>query len=201
MRILIACEESQAICIAFRNKGHEAYSCDLQKCSGGHPEYHIIADVMTVINGGWVTTQAGARVYIDKWELMIGHPECKFLCWSGERWIKNNPERLAKRMEAFEFLKTLYNCQIEKVCIENSLSLWLERNWKKPTQTVHPFHFGDPYRKSTCLWIRGLKPLIPTNIIWQRYPAAHKEGPSSERSKIRAKTYPGIALAMAEQWG
>lgn len=201
MNVLLGCEESQAVCIAFREKGHEAYSCDEQECSGGHPEWHIIADVLEVIKGGWFTTQAGTRVFIDKWDLGIFFPPCKFLCWSGERWLKDNPSRLEQRMQAFEFFKKLYFADIPSICIENSLSLFLERTWKKPTQTVHPFHFGDPYRKSTCLWLRNLKPLFPTSIVSGREPAVHKMWPGKDRDKLRAKTYPGIAKAMAEQWG
>lgn len=201
MKVLVGCEESQAVCKAFRELGHEAYSCDLQECSGGHPEWHFKMDIFKVIGGGMLVMQSGELVIIDKWDLAIFHPECKYLCWSGERWLTNNPERMAKRMQAFEFLKRLYASPIERVVIEQSLSLFLERTWMKPTQTVHPFHFGDPYRKSTSLWLRGLKPLMPTNIVYHREPAAHNQWPSKDRSKIRAKTYPGIAKAMAEQWG
>lgn len=188
LRILIACEESQVVCKAFRERGHEAYSCDIQDCSGGHPEWHFKEDVFEVIEK------------YGPWDMMIAFPECRYLCWSGERWLTNNPERLVKRMEAFEFLKRLYNSNIPLISVENSLSLFLERKWKKPTQKIHPFHFGDPFRKTTCLWLRGLKPLIPTNILFHRIPAAHNQWPSKDRSKIRAKTYPGIAKAMAEQW-
>ena len=191
VRVLVACEESQVVCKAFRERGHEAYSCDIQECSGGHPEWHIQDDVFKAIH---------RRFW--NWELMIAHPPCKYLAWSGERWMKNNKERLAQRIEAFEFLKALYyQRDIPMICIENSLSLFLERNWIKPDQKIHPFHFGDPYRKTTCLWLRGLKPLIPTNIVFQREPAVHNMWPGKDRDKLRAKTYPGIARAMAEQWG
>lgn len=186
-RVLIACEESQAVCIEFRKLGFEAFSCDIQECSGGHPEWHITGDVLGYLN--------------DEWDLMIAHPPCKFLAWSGERWLTNNPERQQKRKDGFDFLKLLYHAPIPRICIENSLSLFLQRTWKKPTQTIHPFHFGDPFRKSTCLWLKNLKPLMPTNVIYQREPAVHNMWPGPDRDKLRAKTYPGIAKAMAEQWG
>ncbi len=145
LNVLIACEESQAVCLAFRKRGHKAFSCDIQDCSGGHPEWHLKMDVFKAL-------------HIYPWDMMIGFPPCKFLAWSGERW-------------------------------------------QKPDQKFHPFHFGDPFRKTTCLWLRGgLKPLIPTNIIFRREPAAHNMWPSKDRDKLRAKTYPGIARAMAEQW-
>lgn len=188
MRVLVACEESQVVCKAFRERGHEAYSCDIQECSGGHPEWHLHMDVFKA-------THLGA------WDMMIAHPPCKYLAWSGERWLKNNPERQLKRAEAFMFLKTLYYQNIPMISVENSLSYFLERTWQKPDQKIHPFHFGEPFRKTTCLWLRGLKPLIPTNIIFQREPAVHNMWPSEDRAKLRAKTSPGIARAMAEQWG
>ena len=187
MRVLVACEESQTVCKAFRELGHEAYSCDIQECSGGHPEWHIQDDVLNHLNDGW--------------DLMVAHPECKYLCWSGERWMKDNPTRQENRGKAFDFLKRLYHANIKKIAVEQSLSYFLIRTWKTPDQMVHPFHFGDPFRKTTMLYLRGLKPLIPTNIVWKREPAAHNEWPSDDRSKIRAKSYPGIARAMAEQWG
>jgi hypothetical protein len=188
MRVLIACEESQTVCKAFRSLGHEAYSCDIQECSGGHPEWHMKADARNFLDGSW--------------DIIIAHPPCKYLAWSGERWMKDNPDRLEKRNKAFEFFKEMYNAKAKiGVCVENSLSLFIERTWKKPTQTVHPFHFGDPYRKSTCLWLRGLPPLIPTDIVHKREPAVHNMWPGKDRDKLRAKTHPGIARAMAEQWG
>jgi hypothetical protein len=188
MRVLVGCEESQAICIAFRNRGHEAYSCDLQPCSGGHPEWHIQDDVLRHLDDGW--------------DLLIAHPECKYLCFSGERWLKNNPERIEKRKAALRFFLILYDWpSIPRKCIENSHSVYLNRAFRKPDQNLHPYHFGDPYQKLTCLWLRNLCPLIPTNIIFKRYPMCHKECHHKDRSKIRAKTYPGIANAMSEQWG
>lgn len=201
MRVLVACEESQEVCIAFRARGHEAYSCDIQPCSGGRPDWHIQEDILTILTSFRFYTQDHREHFIENWDLMIAHPPCKYLAWSGERWIKTEVGRLDKRMAAFDFLRKLYDAPIDRVCIENSLSYFLERTWKKPTQTVHPFHFGEPFRKSTSLWLRGLKPLVPTNIVFTREPAVHNMWPSKDRDKLRAKTYPGIARAMAEQWG
>lgn len=189
MNVLVGCEESQTICKAFRERGHDAYSNDIEDCSGGHPEWHLKMDVFKAI-------------HVAPWDLLIAHPPCKFLAWSGERWMKDNPEREEMRKGAFEFFKALYYAHIPLVCIENSLSYFLERTWKKPDQKIHPFHFGDPYRKTTCFWLRGgLRPLIPTNIVFNREPAVHNMWPSKDRDKLRSKTYPGIANAMAEQWG
>ncbi|HEY3385780.1 MAG TPA: hypothetical protein VGK46_04680 [Saprospiraceae bacterium] len=184
MKVLVACEKSQVVCKAFRARGHEAFSCDVQPCSGGHPEWHIQGDVLNHLDEGW--------------DLMIAHPECKYLCFSGERWAA---WRMELRLQAFEFFKTIYNAPIKKKCIENSHSIFLNREFKKPTQSVHPYHFGDGFKKLTCLWLVNLKPLIPTNILWQRYPKAHRESPGPDRSERRARTYEGIANAMAQQWG
>lgn len=187
MKIIVGCEESQAICIAFRKLGHEAYSCDLQPCSGGHPEWHIQDDVLNHLDDGW--------------DLGIFHPECKDLCWSGERWFKEGKKDIALREQAFEFFKKCYYAPIPKVAVENSYSWFLRRNFMWETQTVHPFHFGSPYRKSICWWLRNLPPLIPTNIVWRREPSVHNQWPSKERSKNRAKTDPKVADAIALQWG
>lgn len=188
MRVLVACEESQVVCTAFRERGHEAFSNDVLPTSGGYPEWHLQMDVFKAI-------------HLGTWDLMIAFPPYKYLAWSGERWLTNNPERQAMRKEAFEFLKAIFWQNIPMIALENSLSFFLERNWLKPDQKIHPFHFGDPYRKTTCLWLRGLKPLMPTNIIFKREPAVHNMWPGKDRARLRAKTYPGIAKAMATQWG
>lgn len=210
MKILIGCEESQEVCKAFRARGHEAYSCDLQECSGGHPEWHIIGDVKQIIIGGHVIVQSGNKVYIDKWDRVILFPECKHLCWSGERWFSSGHKPIKLRYDAFEFFKWCYHYPYEKlgipgVAIENSLSLFLERNGYPPDQKVHPFHFGSPFRKTICIWRRGLlKPLTPTEITFKREPSVHNMWPTKnkdERSKLRAKTDIKVAHAMAEQWG
>jgi hypothetical protein len=209
MRVLVACEESQAVAIAFRELGHEAYSCDVQECSGGHPEWHIIGDCRVVAKGGQFRTQSGDVVVITNWDKAIFFPECRHLCWSGERWFTSGHKDIKLREDAFEFFKWCYHVPFEElgikeVALENSLSLFLERNGYKPDQKVHPFHFGSPFRKTICIWVRGLKPLIPDNIVSQREEFVHKMWPTKnkgERSKLRAKTDPNVARAMAEQWG
>lgn len=184
MKIGVFGEKSQVIVEQFLLLGHDAMSCDLLPGEKGLPHYQ--GDMWDIID--------------DSFDLGIFHPECKFLCWSGERWMAR-PGRAEKRQQAFKFLQRCYNAPIKKVCVENSLSWFLRRNWKWETQLVHPFHFGDPYRKSTCFWLRGLKPLIPTNIIFKREPAVHNEWPGPKREASRARFYPGMAKAMAEQWG
>lgn len=200
MRVLVACEESQEVCKAFRERGHEAYSCDLQECSGGHPEWHICLDVKLVVGGGVFYTQDGQFMGVEKWDRIFFFPDCKHLCWSGERWFTSGKKSMKLRLDAFEFFKWCLNFPVPG-SVENSLSLFLERNGYPPTQKVHPYHFGSPYRKTTCLWVKKLKPLIPTNIIYRREPMVHNMWPSRERARLRAKTDPNIARAMAEQWG
>jgi hypothetical protein len=187
MRVLIGCECSGIVREAFARRGHDAWSCDLKPSE--QPGKHIQDNVLNVLNDGW--------------DLGIFHPECKFLCWSGERWIKQQPGRELFRNDAFQFFKKLYNCNIKRKCLENSLSLFLDRNFKKPTQYIHPYHFGEPYKKTTCLWLQNLPPLQPTNIlpIGKRYPFAYMVPGNKKQSETRARTFTGIAEAMAEQWG
>jgi hypothetical protein len=204
MRVLVACEESQEVCKAFRALGHEAYSCDLQECSGGHPEWHIQDDVLNHLTEGW--------------DMMIGFPACTYLTYAGERWFKTDQARQAKREAAIEFFKTLYNAPIDKIALENPRGVMSK--WKRESQQIQPFYFGDPYRKRTLLWLKNLPPLIftslnPKGIVPEKY--LIRKGPfrtggrrgvyfmdkctGSDRAKLRSKTFPGIARAMAEQWG
>lgn len=148
MKILVACEESQEVCKAFRAKGHDAYSCDIQICSGGHPEWHIQSDVKLVVAGGVFATQSGENVSISAWDRIFFFPDCRHLCWSGERWFTEGKKDISLRMDAFEFFKWCLNYPVPGV-VENSLSLFLERSGYLPTQKVHPFHFGSPFRKTT----------------------------------------------------
>lgn len=190
MRILIGCECSGRVRDAFRAKGHDAVSCDLKESETPGP--HLQCSVLDVLGDGW--------------DMAVFHPECRFLCFSGERWIREKPGRAAFRDDAFLFFKQLAAAPIPKIVIENSHSVFLNTNYKKPTQTVHPYHFGDPFKKSICLWLKGVPPLVPDNIlpIGKRYPAAWMAsgmGKGETRSANRARTYPGIARAMAEQWG
>lgn len=205
MKVLIACEESQTICKAFRERGHEAYSCDIQDCSGGHPEWHIKDDVLKVIDGGW--------------DMMIAHPPCTYFSRAAGN-VLYNPERLKLTYKSFKFVLQLYNSKIKKICIENPPG-WLSTNWRKWDQKIHPYYFGDQEMKETCLWLKNL-PLLQYNLydnLFCKKTATDKPMPLSSRlgsdgkiknkyfvsrvssSKLRSKTFPGIAKAMAEQWG
>ncbi len=210
MRILVACEESQAITKEFRKLGHEAFSCDLLHCSGGHPEWHYQQDVFEVIDKGW--------------DMMIAHPPCTYLAVSGARWLYNkdgsrNEERWKNQAEALDFVQRLMDAPIKKIAIENPISV-ISSQIRKPDQIVHPYHFGDKASKSTCLWLKNLPKLKHTNIVekgefkewvdkktgktkrqalWY-YEALQKAKTPAERRTLRSKTFEGIAKAIAEQW-
>jgi hypothetical protein len=218
MRVLIACEESQAVCKEFRKLGHEAFSCDIQECSGGHPEWHYQQDVFEVIDMGW--------------DMMIAFPPCTYLTVTGARWLYNkdksrNEPRWIAQDEAVEFVKSLYYSNIKHIAIENPVGK-LSSLWMKPTQIIQPYYFGDEAQKTTCLWLKNLPPLqhlkepnlfenevthvdrgkqreytnnkgkkrFMSEWYWQT-----SKGKGKERQIIRSKTFPGIAKAMAEQWG
>ena len=221
MNILIACEESQRVCIAFRDKGHNAFSCDILSCSGGHPEWHICGDVLPLLNGNCVfRTMDGVKHRIDgKWDLLIAHPPCTYLTVTGNRWF--NEERYGEkarrrkelRNDAADFFMSFINADVDKIAVENPVG-YMSTAYQKPSQIIHPYMFGDPARKATCLWLKGLPKLTPTNIVEPiiiRYQNGngtdspwHMETmnlPPMERAKARSKTFPGIAKAMAEQWG
>jgi hypothetical protein len=194
MKILIGCEKSGVVRDAFTKAGYDAWSCDL--LATDIPGQHIIGDVRRIIKGFW-----NGQRWIH-WDAGIFHPECKYLCWSGERWIKEKPGREKLRAEAYEFFRECTRAPFPNG-VENSHSKFLEKIYKKPTQSIRPYHFGDPYKKMTCLWLHGLPPLVPTDIlpIGHRYPECHQMRQSADRSEKRAKSYPGIAAAMADQWG
>lgn len=217
MNVLIACEESQAVCKAFREKGHRAFSCDIIECSGGHPEWHIQEDVMEVLNpkkwlnrfGIVFNTCDGTPHFIDgKWDLIIAHPPCTYLSNAGARFLYPkgvlNEERLKKGLEAKMFFMSIYNADCEKICVENPIP---SKVYELPpySQTVQPYEHGHPVQKKTCFWLKGLEPLKPTNLVTERQSTKvagnwfNKGG--KDRQKNRAKTFPGIAKAMAEQWG
>jgi hypothetical protein len=212
MRVLVGCEESQAACIAFRERGHEAYSCDLEPCSGGHPEWHIQADILTVNNGGLFVTQTGRMVYIEKWDLAIFFPPCTFLTVTANRSFLNNPIRWEKRLAAVMFFHRLLNCGIPKIAIENPKGV-ISTHIRKPDQYIQPYQFGHKDSKMTGLWLKNLPLLKPTEIVepeWvispsgKRHSKTHWNSPSTNNpgnAKLRSKTYSGIASAMAEQWG
>ena len=189
MKVLIACEESQAVCIAFRERGHEAYSCDLQECSGGHPEWHLQMDVFKAIGDvDW------------EWDMMIAFPPCTFLCVSANKHYRINPSRYKLRLGAAEFFIELAVTYIKKIAIENPIGV-MAGFYRKPDQIIQPWMFGHPETKATCLWLKGLPKLLPTNVVDGREGRIWKMPPSEERAKLRSKTFPGIAIAMAEQWG
>lgn len=209
MKVLVACEESQTVCKAFREKGHEAYSCDVQECSGGHPEWHVKGDVLSMINGNCeFTTVDGIKHVIDeKWDLLIAHPPCTYLSNAGARFLYPkgvlNESRLKLGLEAKDFFMKFLNADCEKICVENPTP---SRVYELPkcTQVVQPRQFGHPVQKRTCLWLKNLKPLQPTTVMEERQSSKiadwfNKGG--KDRQKNRAKTFSGIAEAMVEQWG
>jgi len=196
-RIIIGCEESQAICKAFRALGHEAYSCDLQPCSGSHPEWHFQEDIFEVLKR-------------EKFDLAIFHPPCTYLTISANKWYKDQPPRKSgalvgearrqAREEAVKFFMALYNADCPHIAIENPVGIMSTR-FRKPDQTIQPWMFGHGETKATCLWLKGLPKLIPTNIVEGREQRMHKLPPTKDRAKLRSKTYEGIALAFAKQYG
>lgn len=220
MKVLIACEESQAVCKAFRELGHEAYSCDIVECSGGHPEWHILQDVIPLLNGSCkFITMDGIQHCIDgKWDLIIAHPPCTYLTVTGNRWFNVDRygekaiQRHKDRKEAIKFFMEFANADCKKIAIENPIGI-MSSEWRKPDQIIDPWQFGDAFEKKTCLWLKGIPKLIPTNIVeipprkkfdsGKTMPSWYAEAwnlPKEERAKLRSKTFPGIAQAMAEQW-
>ena len=212
MTILVACEESQAVCKAFREKGHEAYSCDIIECSGGHPEWHIMQDVLPLLNGycEFVTTD-GQHHYIDgKWDMIIAFPPCTHLAVSGARWFTEGKKPIELQYEARDFFMKFANADCEKIAIENPVGR-MSTYWRKPDQIINPWQFGHTTNKKTCLWLKGLPLLketkvIPkeerTNDIWlATFDGKRAAWGSDECRKLRSKTFPGIAKAMAELWG
>lgn len=207
-KVLIACEESQTVCKAFRDRGFEAYSCDIQEPSGNHPEWHILGDALEAIKAEKITTMDDKVHYIGKWDLLIAHPPCTYLSNAGARFLypngKLNEERLAKGMDAKDFFMHFYNANCGRIAVENPIP---SKVYCLPpyTQTIQPWMFGHPVQKKTCLWLKGLPKLQPTNIVEERQstkiPGNWFNHGGKERQKNRAKTFPGIAEAMAEQWG
>lgn len=230
MVILVGCEESQAITKAFRKLGHEAYSNDLLECSGGHPEWHIIGDVLNVMEGGMFKTQNGKHIFIEKWDLAVFHPPCTYLSSSGVQWLSHPddkdlpfeerrphpkyPTRRQDMLDSVEFVKALYDAPIKHIAIENPIGL-LSSKWRKPDQIIQPWMFGDEATKSTCLWLKNLPLLTPTNIVGKGEKVVYASGKShpkwyadalakaktkEERQTLRSKTFPSIADALASQY-
>ena len=210
MRVLLACEESQAVCSEFRKLGHEAWSADLLDCSGPFPEWHIKGDVLEIIN--------------DNWDMMIAFPPCTHLAVSGARHFENK-RKDGRQQEAIQFFMKMIEANIPKIAVENPIGI-MSTEYDKPTQIIHPYHFGDPYSKSTCLWLKNLPPLKynrkPKNgqLIAELEPDLPREvdkgefvtfssgkrmakwyNEASGNGHLRSKTFPGIAKAMAKQWG
>lgn len=207
MKVLIACEESQEVTKAFRQRGHEAFSCDLQECSGGHPEWHIRENCLPIIGGGvQFKTEDGKEHEIEGlWDLIIAHPPCTFLTVSGNRWFAERYGTQAKtryhdRISAIELFMAFTFCSAKRIAIENPIGI-MSSVYRKPDQIIQPWQFGHGETKATCLWLKNLPALVPTRIVEGREGRIFRMPPSKERSKLRSKTYPGIAEAMAEQWG
>ena len=219
MNVLIACEESQTVCKAFRRLGHNAFSADIQEPSGGHPEWHILGDVLPLINGNceFVTMDGKVHKINGKWDLLIAHPPCTYMSNAGacRMYPKKgiiDKQRLQKALEAKNFFLKFYNAQCDRVCIENPMPLKCVE-LPKETQRIQPYQFGEPYSKKTYLWLKGIPSLKPTNILSEYKPflpsgTGRKLGGDSYGAAKRgndrlnrSKTFEGIAEAMAEQWG
>lgn len=220
MKILVACEESQAVTIELRKLGHEAYSCDIIECSGGHPEWHIQGDALKLINGNctFQTMDGQTHIIEGTWDMIIAFPPCTYLTAAGAMRVFNkdhsikDPKRYKKGIAAAGFFREFLNADCERIAIENPVMM---KCFGLPEydQKIEPFMFGDPWRKRTCLWLKNLPMLMPTDVVepkglWVGSTCANR-GPSIytryeltsiRDSKRRSKTFPGIAKAMAEQW-
>ena len=197
MKILVACEESQAVTKRLRVLGHEAYSCDIQECSGGHPEWHIFGDVVPELQ--------------KHWDMIIAFPPCTDLAVSGAAWFEQK-RKDGRQQASIDFFMLFANANCERIAIENPVGI-MSSHWRKPDQIIQPYWFGDEAQKTTCLWLKGLPKLEPTKMVGKGEFITHKSGKTkpkwfadafklspSERRKVRSKTFDGIAQAMAEQW-
>lgn len=228
MNVLIACEESQEVCKAFRAKGYNAFSCDIQDCSGGHPEWHIKGDCLSLLNGSceFVTMDGETHKIDGKWDLLIAHPPCTYLTvaankfYSVEKYGDKAKKRIQDREKAIEFFMSFVNADCDRIAIENPVGV-ISTRYRKPDCIIQPYQFGHPFRKTTCLWLKNLPSLKPTNIV--DFECIHSKGASGGYSgnswvvkddngkilsykdprvaKARSKTFPGVAKAMADQWG
>jgi hypothetical protein len=227
VKILVACEESQAVTTELRQLGHEAYSCDIIECSGGHPEWHIQQDVIPLLDGfiSFHTIDGKRHECGQKWDMIIAFPPCTYLTSAGIRHysLRMNPvekveARIKEREKAVEFFMAFANADCPKIAIENPVG-YMNTHYRKPNQIIHPYWFGDSAEKRTCLWLKGLPELIPTEMLPKPEPMYICQGEKckgksigwcegmrgikggqAERAKARSKTFPGIARAMAEQW-
>ena len=231
LKVLVACEESQRVCTAFRELGHEAYSADIQEPSGGHPEWHILGDVLEVLNpkdhlGDFEApdryisfkTMEGSYHEVVQWDIIIAHPPCTYLTVTGNRWFNVEKygekaiQRYKERDKAVEFFMKFVNADCEHIAIENPIG-YMSTYYRKPNQIIQPYEYGHPARKATCLWLKGLPNLQPTNIVEPEI-INYKNGkgtdnpwhmetmslPPAERSRERSKTFEGIAAAIAKQF-
>ena len=201
MKILLACEESQEVCKRAREAGHEAYSCDIQPCSGGYPEWHLQEDLIPLLK--------------EKWDMIIAFPPCTYLTTTGNRWFNIEKygdkarERYKQRGKAIGFFMQIAKNECQKIAIENPVGI-MSSVWRKPDQIIQPYEFGDPFEKRTCLWLKGLPKLKATNIVeppprqkikgGKSMPEWYSNAKHSDRAKIRSKTFPGVAQAMVDQW-
>ena len=210
MKILVACEESQAVCLQFRKNGHNAFSADIMDCSGSHPEWHIKGDVLEIIN--------------DTWDMMIAFPPCTHLAVSGARHFAEKIKD-GRQQQGIDFFMQMINAPIPKIAVENPIGI-MSTKYRKPNQIIHPYHFGDPYSKATCLWLKNLPNLlynkkldnkIQKELVFEELPNEVEKGEfvtfssgkrmakwyneASGNGHLRSKTFPGIAKAMASQWG
>lgn len=217
LRVLVACEESQRTCTEFRKLGHEAYSCDIIPCSGGHPEWHIQADCLPLLDGDCkFETADEVEHYVKEWDIVIAHPPCTFLTLTANSWyeVEKYGEKARKRQrdryKAIVFFMHFVLAHSKRVAVENPVGV-MNTAYRKPDCIVHPYMFGDDAKKKTCFWLKGLPPLMPTEWIEPTtVPTGHGTDspwhaytwnlPKEERSRERSKTFPGIAKAMAEQW-
>jgi hypothetical protein len=193
MHILVACEESQAVTIELRKKGHEAFSCDILPCSGKHPEWHIQGDVLEQLDKGW--------------DMMIAFPPCTHLAVSGAAWFEEK-RKDGRQQSGIDFFMKMINAPIDKIAVENPVSI-MSTKYRKPDQIIQPYMFGHPERKATCLWLKNLPPLKETNNVKEemlllpknQQQRVHYLPPTADRSVLRSKTFLGIAEGMANQWG
>lgn len=192
MRVLVACEESQAVTKELRRLGHEAFSCDIEPCSGGHPEWHLQEDVTPLLK--------------QRWDMIIAFPPCTHLAVSGAAWFEQK-RKDGRQQAAIDFFMLFVNAECERIAIENPVGI-MSTIYKKPSQIVQPYEYGHMEQKKTCLWLKGLPLLQPTSNVYaqmmelpkNKRERLHYLPPSPERAKLRSKTFPGIAKAMAEQW-
>ena len=214
MKVLVACEESQRVCCAFRERGHTAYSCDIQECSGGHPEWHIKADVLSVLKPDFFVTQDGEiHCFSGKWDLIIAFPPCTYFSrvnfFNYYRGGVFNQKRFEESKPFVDLFFAIYNADCERICIENPVPISLFKDILPPyTMYLQPYEFGEVYSKKTCLWLKGLPCLLPTCYVSEHSPYVVINGNLDgdhfnikEQSKYRSKTFPGVARAMAAQWG